>query len=116
MQALDPHCVCVVTVTYGDRWKLLVNMVDAATAAGVSRFVVVCNGITENYRAQLEQRSWPSAIEIRFVFLARNMGSAVGFKRGIETAVAAQDTEFVWLLDDDNMGYLYDLLTRRDAL
>lgn len=93
---------CVVTVTYGDRFHLLQEVIGAAFEAGAGAVVVVDNGAAAASRAGIDrvQQAWGGRLEV--VRLAGNLGSAGGFKAGLEQARRRTECEFVWLLDDDN--------------
>ena len=90
--------VTLVTVTYGDRWSLLRQALASAFDEGIARAVVVDNGshagIADRCRDAFGER-------VQVVVHARNLGSAPGFRAGIEAACAAS-SEFLLLLDDDN--------------
>ena len=90
--------VTLVTVTYGDRLPLLMQALGSAFDEGVDKAIVVSNGarsaIAEACGARFGDR-------VRVVVHAQNLGSAPGFRAGIE--VACEDgAEFILLLDDDN--------------
>ncbi len=90
--------VTLVTVTYGERLHLLLQALGSGFAEGVDRAIVVNNGarapIANACRARFGDRA-------RVVEHARNLGSAPGFRAGIEAARGA-GAEFILLLDDDN--------------
>lgn len=109
--------VCVVTVTYGDRFERLTRATVAkALEAGAWHVVIVDNG--SSHRTQeLMQSVYDSEPNVTLVLLSENTGSAPGFSAGIQAALA-QSPAYVWLLDDDNWvepGSLHRLLTTRDA-
>jgi GT2 family glycosyltransferase len=94
-----PPSVSVVTVTYGNRWPLLVQMLRCLESdAAVARIIVVENGavpITPLVAAE----------GLRKVIVVKsrlNLGSAGGFKLGLEAASTYSPT-WLWLLDDDNL-------------
>lgn len=93
---------CVVTVTYGDRFHFLQDVIGAAFDAGAGMVVVVDNGAASTSRAGIDhlQQVWGGRLEV--VRLSENWGSAGGFRAGLETARRRAECEFVWLLDDDN--------------
>ncbi len=92
-------CVSIVTVTYGDRWHLLRQVLNfAETSAKVQRIIVVDNGAHVPIASLIKDADLRKPIAIS---TGRNRGSAVGFKLGLER-VAPFNPEWVWLLDDDN--------------
>jgi GT2 family glycosyltransferase len=92
--------VSVVTVTYGDRWPLLRRVLEFIEASSkVDRAVVVDNGAHAPIAPLVERAGFQKVIVVR---MPRNLGSAAGFKRGLET-VRGYDPEWIWLLDDDNL-------------
>jgi GT2 family glycosyltransferase len=115
---VKPHAydsVCVVTVTYGQRGHLLGQVVSALEDEGVTRLVIVDNGCDWNIAAW--SREFPS-IDIDVLQLPENIGSAGGFKAGIERGLELGAT-LVWLLDDDNRpepGALGSLLQQYEQL
>ncbi|MGC8677907.1 MAG: glycosyltransferase [Hydrogenobaculum sp.] len=96
------HKVCVVTVTYGDRFHLLKQVIDASLDEGVNKIIVVDNASSENSRNQLKEYEKNLKDKLKVIYLDENIGSAGGYKRGLEEAYKCEDCEFIWLLDDDN--------------
>lgn len=91
--------VCVVTVTYGRRWSLLSQVLEACAGEGVGRIVVVDNGALEPVAERVAAR-FGDLVDV--VVVGENRGSAHGFRRGLERALALGH-DFVWVLDDDNL-------------
>jgi GT2 family glycosyltransferase len=91
--------VTAVTVTYGKRAHLLTQALDAAKAEGIAQAVVIDNGADDEISHRLAGRYGGWA---RVHRLAHNLGSAAGFKTGIELALRDR-AEFLLLLDDDNV-------------
>lgn len=92
--------VTAVTVTYGDRFAYLHQVILSAFAEGVDEVVVVSNGSdhkTLQGLAELQQLGHA----LKVIENKNNLGSAMGFKQGIEAA-SDTNTDFIWLLDDDN--------------
>lgn len=90
--------VTLVTVTYGDRWHLLSQALASAFAEGIERAVVVDNGSRAPIAARCEATY---GHRVRVVAHRHNLGSAPGFRAGIEAA-RADDAGLMLLLDDDN--------------
>src|SRR5580698_2065460 len=92
--------VSVATVTYGDRWSLLVRILDYIEAdPKIDRVIVVDNGAHIPIAALVQRACFRKAI---VVGNPRNLGSAAGFKLGLETLLS-YDPQWIWLLDDDNL-------------
>ncbi|MCM3225245.1 glycosyltransferase [Terribacillus saccharophilus] len=86
--------ICVVTVTYGDRQELLRKVIEKLKQIDIiERVIVVENG--SNYH--LESDDYTKVIRNK-----ANLGSAKGFKQGIEAAIKL-GMQYIWLLDDDNV-------------
>jgi GT2 family glycosyltransferase len=94
--------VCAVTVTYGNRFHLLKQVVESALAEGVYKVIVVDNNSEPESREKLkEYEKELGSQRIKVLYLDDNYGSAGGFKRGLEEAYNNPACEFIWLLDDD---------------
>ena len=91
--------VSIVTVTYGDRLHLLEQVVHAClTDPAVADMHLVSNNSKSDLTG-LEAR-WGDRLKV--IRLDRNMGSAIGFGKGIESALAGERAQ-IMLLDDDNV-------------
>lgn len=104
---------CVVTVTYGNRFRFLQQVIDAAFKEGVGKVIVVDNASVEDSRQALQELAEVHSKQLVVIHLPRNMGSAGGYKRGLECFMNCPDCDYVWLLDDDNVplpGALIELL------
>jgi GT2 family glycosyltransferase len=93
--------VTVVTVTYGDRWQLLSQVVKKLLSFDiVHQIIVVNNASLYNVKNNINQLNNNRLTIIDF---AENLGSAGGYKAGIASAYKTPGTDFIWLLDDDNL-------------
>jgi len=88
--------VCGVIVTYGDRFHLLSQVINALLKEGIDKIVIIDNGSSENTQQGLKKYSADIIIH-RF---EENKGTATAFKTGIEKALH-NGNAFVWLMDDD---------------
>ncbi|MEX2535999.1 MAG: glycosyltransferase [Trueperaceae bacterium] len=93
--------VCVVTVTYGNRFDFLARMVEATVAEGVGRVLIVDNASEPESGNQIDELVQSAEGRIVALRLPENGGSAGGYKAGLEYAAEA-DYDYFWLLDDDN--------------
>ena len=91
--------VCGVIVTYGDRFHLLFQVIDAFLKEGIDKIVIIDNGSSPNTQEGIKKYSRGFVIH-RF---EENMGTAIAFKTGIMKA-RENDCEFLWLMDDDTVA------------
>jgi GT2 family glycosyltransferase len=94
--------ICVITVTYGERFLFLEQVVHAAFANGVDKIIVVDNGSAPSSRQALLSLERESNGKVIIITMPENLGSASGYKTGMEYTANCSDCEYVWLLDDDN--------------
>lgn len=107
------------TVTYGDRFHLVRHVIRAALDCGVAQVIVVANGAAAGSAAALERLADEANGTVHMVSLPQNLGSAGGFKAGLEHAASHSGCDFIWLLDDDNVpepGALQILLAQHGRL
>lgn len=93
--------VCCVIVTYGDRFDLFSQVIEAVWKEDIDKIVLVSNGSFDrsHKRAlELEKRYHPV---LMVHHLPDNCGSAGGFKKGLEIALQTA-CDYIWILDDDN--------------
>ncbi len=94
-------CVAVVTVTYGRRWHFLSQLL----AALEDEPAVLCTVVVDNAsEAPVSGLTAAGKFDKRIVVVRAddNLGSAGGYKRGIEAALET-NADFIYLLDDDNL-------------
>lgn len=91
--------VAVLTVTYGNRWQFLEQILRRVLEfEKISQVVVVDNA--SDYSVSNKVKDDP---RVKVIENTENLGSAGGYKQAIEYAYQLVDTDFVWLLDDDNL-------------
>lgn len=103
--------VCVLTVTYGNRWDFLQQVLKRVLSFEVNEVVVVDNGSSYDLAKRIENMSEQT---ITLLQQEENIGSAGGYKVGLEYIFSSGRADFIWLLDDDNVpdtGALSALLT-----
>lgn len=93
---------CVVTVTYADRYPLLVQMLERVISLGVLHVVIVDNGSHLNSAEKLKAFADNHPASVTVCRQKQNIGSAGGYNVGIQNAIDT-DAEYIWLLDDDNL-------------
>jgi GT2 family glycosyltransferase len=109
--------VCVLTVTYANRWQFLEQVLNRLLSlAQVTQVVVVNNASGYSVDDKVAGLN-----DNRVVVLnnEENIGSAGGYKQAIEYAYQQTDADMVWLLDDDNMpaeNALAGLLAKWDEM
>ena len=106
---------CVI-VTYGRRLHLLKRTVAAVQQSpSVARIIVVDNGCD----VPVSELDFAPAPPVYLIRLSTNFGSAGGFHAGVVAAQNLDDSRFVLLLDDDNVGepgFLERLIALHDAM
>src|SRR5687767_9589583 len=90
--------VCGVIVTYGDRFHLLSQVIDALYNEGTDQIIIIDNGSSAGTQSGIQKYS-ANILAYRF---EENKGTSLGFKTGIEKAMETE-CEFIWLLDDDTV-------------
>ncbi|MVN20006.1 glycosyltransferase family 2 protein [Mucilaginibacter arboris] len=93
--------VCVLTVTYGNRWAFLGQVLKRVLSfEQVSQVIIVNNASDYEVIKEVQQLA---DNRLQVIDNAENKGSAGGYKQAIEYAHRFIDTDFIWLLDDDNL-------------
>ncbi|WEK19602.1 MAG: glycosyltransferase [Candidatus Pedobacter colombiensis] len=93
--------ICVLIVTYSNRWQFLEQVLKGVTALeNVTDVIIVDNASTynvaQNCALLLDSR-------IKVLTHTENLGSSGGYKAGLECFMKETEANFVWLLDDDNL-------------
>lgn len=95
--------IIVVTVTYGERWPHLLQVIPAVFQQGmVELLVIVDNASTYDLAARIREFFPQYFDQITVLRHSENLGSAGGFSAGLKEAYA-QEAEFVYVIDDDNL-------------
>ncbi|RCH54625.1 family 2 glycosyl transferase [Mucilaginibacter hurinus] len=98
--------VGIVTVTYGNRFELLKQVIDRVTGfSNVSDIIIVDNASVYDVKDAI------SNDKVTVLTNSDNRGSAGGYKQGIEYCYNHTAVDFIWLLDDDNLP-AYDCLNK----
>lgn len=117
--ALDTANVWALLVTYADRATLVESVVAELLEQGIGRVLIIDNASVASSAARLAALVQASNDKVRVLSLKQNLGSAGGFKAGLEVVLAENVCTHVWLLDDDNQpasGALRVLLSRAEQL
>ncbi|MXV51660.1 glycosyltransferase [Pedobacter sp. HMF7647] len=94
------HNVSVLTVTYGNRWLFLEQVINRLLSfPQVSKIVIVNNASEYDVEMKVNELAHDRAVVLNN---AENLGSAGGYRQAIEYAHRSTGNEFLWLLDDDN--------------
>jgi GT2 family glycosyltransferase len=109
--------ISILTVTYGERWIYLEKvLLKLLCYTEISQIIIVNNGSTYNLKEVVAKIVTE---KIFIIDLSSNQGSAAGFKVGLEFALSNLKTEFLWLLDDDNLpddNCLFNLVNYWDSI
>lgn len=93
--------VCAVIVTYGDRFKFLIQVIEACLKERMNKVILVDNNSAPLSRKKLKELEKQEK-RLKVIYLNENKGSAGGYKRGLEEAYRYESCEYIYLLDDDN--------------
>ncbi|TPW73666.1 glycosyltransferase [Schumannella sp. 10F1B-5-1] len=91
--------VVAVVVAY-NRAELLVEVLDALHAQTAPCGIVVIDNASDDDTIEIVRRTAPEA---HLVHLPRNTGGAGGFAVGAAVALAREDPDLVWFMDDDTV-------------
>lgn len=95
------HTVCILTVTYGDRWRFLGQVLTRVNSfAQVANIIVVDNASTYDVAAEAKKLG---SDKITILTSTENLGSAGGYKKAMEYAMKNTTADLFLLLDDDNV-------------
>lgn len=92
----------VVIVTYSNRFFYLEKVLDECFRQGAKDIVVVNNCLEDESYNKLLHYKEGFLGDLKILSMDRNMGSAFGFKAGMEYAIKC-GAQFIALLDDDNV-------------
>ena len=97
------HHIIVVTVTYGDRWPHLLQVIPAVFQQGIVDQLLIVDNASEYDVAVKIRATFPQFLD-RILVLPQteNLGSAGGFSTGLKKAYEL-NADFVYLIDDDNL-------------
>jgi GT2 family glycosyltransferase len=100
---VDKKNICTIVVTYGERFYLVKEVVNACLKSDLENFIIVDNGSPAK-NAELLQNfaEMTKKATIKIIRLDQNYGSAGGYSKGIKTALNDSNNEYLFLLDDDN--------------
>jgi len=95
--------ITAIIVTYSNRFHLLKQVIKSLLdEKKINKIIVIDNNSDFSSKKQLQLLEQKNSKTIKAIYLPENIGSAGGYKRGIEEAYKDKDCEFIWLLDDDN--------------
>ena len=91
-----------IIVTYGDRFRLLEEVIHSCLKENVSKIIVIDNDSHKKSKIKLQEFSKLNKDKIKIIWNDSNLGSAKAFKQGLKEVNNRQESEYIWLLDDDN--------------
>ena len=99
---INENSINVVTVTYGDRWGHLKQIIERLHLfPEVNSIIIIDNASSYSVQDKVKEE-FNHSQKVTVITSSTNLGSSGGFKRGIEEALE-KDGELIWLLDDDNL-------------
>jgi GT2 family glycosyltransferase len=110
---ITSNSIDVVTVTYGNRWEYLREVIKRVLSFNeVNSITVIDNSSSYDVEGKVKGEFGDS--EVKVFTSTINLGSAGGFKWGIEEALN-ENGKLIWLLDDDNLPKKHSLQALRNA-
>src|SRR4249920_3336906 len=93
--------ISVVTITNGDRWQFLRQVLQNLIGNSmVNNIVLVNNAVTYDLHNEVDSLKTE---KIHIINLDKNYGSSGAFKKGLEFLSQQESTKFILMLDDDNL-------------
>ncbi|MGS0724746.1 hypothetical protein ACVBKF_01060 [Shewanella sp. 0m-11] len=93
--------ISVATLTYGSRTELLFKNVDRLVLQDFECVYIFCNGISVEDKNKISDRYCQENIYIFFSEV--NLGSAGGYYNLLENIINEDDSDYILILDDDNL-------------
>jgi hypothetical protein len=93
--------ISIITVTYGDRWAFLSRVISLLLKYEQVENVIIVNNAS-GYDVGVKAAEFNDT-RIHVINSAENLGSAGGYKVGIQHAFENTLNDFFFLLDDDNL-------------
>lgn len=93
--------VSVATLTYGDRKTFLFKVVDRLLVQDFEYIYIYCNGISLSNLNEIKERYMEENIII--LYSKDNLGSAGGYHELLHYITKNDDSDYLLLLDDDNL-------------
>lgn len=93
--------VSVATLTYGDRKAFLYQVIDRLLIQSFDEVFIYCNGISVSNLAEVKKKYREKRIVI--LHSNENLGSAGGFHELLSYITKNSKSEYILLLDDDNL-------------
>lgn len=105
-------------VTYANRYKFVEQVVEALIREGISTIILVDNASSDESKRYYKNLTDVNS-KIKLIQHSQNLGSAGGFHSGLDFILQNTNSDFVWILDDDNVpeiGSLNNLINARKLL
>ncbi|RQO75587.1 family 2 glycosyl transferase [Pedobacter sp. KBW06] len=98
---LGEYKVCILIVTYGNRWHLIEQVLKQVLIFEQVTDIVVVNNASCYNVSECTARMGDGRLTV--LNNSENLGSAGGYKQGITYIHKKNEADFYWLLDDDNV-------------
>jgi GT2 family glycosyltransferase len=105
-------------VTYANRYKFVEQVIDALIREGLTSIILVDNDSAEESKSYFKNLIDNNS-KIKLIQHSENLGSAGGFHSGLQFIINNINSDFIWILDDDNVpniGSLNNLINARKLL
>jgi len=95
--------VSALIITYNDRLHLISQVINELLRQQVTKIFIIDNNSTERTKEGLWGFKKNNKSKIVIYHLDNNTGTAYAFKLGLQQILNDDESEFIWILDDDNL-------------
>lgn len=95
--------VSALVVTYADRGYLVQRLCHMLFYSGISKIFIIDNNSKPNSKLILKKVKERYGKSVNLITFDNNVGTAVAFKSGMTAIRQDSETDFIWILDDDNV-------------
>ncbi len=90
-------------VTYGDRFHLINEVINELLNQQIHVIYIIDNNSSTASKEKLDKLKNNNKKKIQIYRLNTNTGTAYAFKYGLEKIFHDSNSDFIWILDDDNL-------------
>ena len=95
--------ITTLILTYSDRGMLLEKTIPQAFACGSDKVLVICNNSTPASLKKIKNIQSQYLQNVYTIELNSNNGTAIALSYGFDEIRKQKDSEYIWIIDDDNI-------------